>query len=132
MSSYSQLYWLTRLDYLQGLFIAAAIVMGCLTILYFIGKAITIDKAYDAEKEADVAKYRQKFGRRAIIAQWLLTIFIICSCFVPTKNEMIVILAGGKVLEFARQDSSMQRIPGQATQVISEMLDDKIKELKEK
>lgn len=50
--------------------------------------------------------------------------------FLPTRNEVIAIYAGGKTLDFAQQDSSLAKIPAQTTEVISNYLDKMIKEEK--
>lgn len=52
--------------------------------------------------------------------------------FVPTKNEAIVIIAGGKTLDFIKQDSSLNKIPSQTTAIISQFLQNEIDTLKSK
>jgi hypothetical protein len=126
MSSYSQLYWLTRLDYLQGLFLALAIVSGVLLIIWFLIPQISFDYEDAGEKAAFYKKYRN--FKRTFIP--LMITGIILSCLIPSREEAIFIMAGGKVLDFVKTDSSINKVPGQATEIISTMLDNEIKKLK--
>ena len=70
--------------------------------------------------------------KRAI--KLLSPLIIIAACirlFLPTKNEMIMIYAGGKAMDFVQQDSSINKIPAQSTKIISDYLDKTIEDLKE-
>jgi len=48
----------------------------------------------------------------------------------PSKNDMILIYAGGKTMDYVQKDTSLQKIPYQTTAIISDYLDKTIKEMK--
>jgi|GEM_PF-2726065 len=130
MNSYAQLYWLTRLDYLQGCFIALAIVSGIGIIAYHIYGACMAD--VNCWDESEKREYRRKYKWKVNVAGILLPFSVLIACMIPTRNEALVIMAGGSVMEYAKKDTSLQKLPYQATEIISQMMDEKIKELKEK
>jgi hypothetical protein len=55
---------------------------------------------------------------------------VVCASLTPTRNEAILIMAGGKTLDFAQSDTSLSKIPYEATEIISGYLEKSIKELK--
>jgi hypothetical protein len=42
---------------------------------------------------------------------------------------MIFIIAGGKTLDYVSKDKSLRKIPGQVTEITTEWLDKKLKEI---
>ena len=124
MDNYSKLYWLTRLDYLQGLFIACSIVLGLLIVAHLINHLIKIIE------DADIVILNSGIKRTVTIYFFCLS--VIAACLTPTKNEMILIYAGGKTMNYVQSDTSLSKIPYQTTSIISEYLDKTVKELKDK
>ena len=117
MNNYQKLYWLTRLDYLQGtclwfLFIS--------TVAFCVIMAIYSD-AYDTEKK-EAKKYKT-------IALSIFIISLVGTIFIPSKNEVIFIFAGGKTMDFIQSDTSINKIPAQTTKLITDYLDNQIKEI---
>lgn len=124
MDNYSKIYWLTRLDYLQGIFIACAIVLGLLIVAHLVNHLIKI------VEDAEIVILNSVFKRTITISFFCLS--VIAACLTPTKNEMILIYAGGKTMNYVQSDTSLSKIPYQTTSIISEYLDKSIKELKDK
>lgn len=114
MNNYAKLYWLTRLDYLQGLFTTVAILLAVGFIIYHL-----FNEVFPTKKSL-----------------WLVGVFVFISsviaCLIPNKNEAILIMAGGKTMDYIQQDSSLSKVPYQTTAIISEYLDKTLKEMKEK
>ncbi len=131
MSNYSKMYWLTRLDCINGLFIWLIIVSALTIIIFIIAKPVCISDVYEEEK----IKINQLFKKR----QWIiklsvpvLIISVIGITFLPTKNDIIYIYAGGKTMGFIQSDTSINKLPAQTTKIISDYLDKNIKELNQK
>lgn len=112
-----EIYLLTRLDYLQGFIIGIAIVLG--VVLGFWCLWLTMEGNWDDEDE-------KKPKKRYFVA---LISFVFIACLIPTKNEAIVIFAGGKAFDYLEKDKNLQEIPHKATEIFSKYLDTKIKEL---
>lgn len=125
MSIYSKLYWLTRLDNLHGLLIALTIIGIIATVICLIVYAVESEFWEDD----DFLNYKKNWGwmRRMWIVSLITGIML---CFLPTKNEVIFIIAGGKTIEFATNDSSINKIPGQATKILSDFIQKQISEIK--
>lgn len=123
MSNYSKLYWLTRLDNLQALFTVLLVVSGIILFIYYLLMIISCQGDKDDLKEYsdNYGKYK-KFALRVIIPTLLI------STILPSKDEVIFIVAGGKTMDFVQSDSSINKIPAQTTQLITKYLDEKLKE----
>lgn len=121
MNNYSKIYWLTRLDSIQGALIVLFTIIVIAFIIYFIGRGTSID--YDTED------YDAKFGKFRKPAFIVAMISLLIITFLPSKNDMILIYAGGKTMDFVQKDSSINKIPAQTTKIISDYLDKTIKEM---
>lgn len=128
MDNYNLIYWLTRLDSLNGLL---GIIFGVST-LYLVATLIykTIQEEFwDDDQKAKYNKAIKSWRRAAFIS------IIICSLgltFIPTRNEAILIIAGGKTIDYMQQDTSLSKISHQIPAMVSEYLDKQIKDIREK
>ena len=114
MNTYFFLYLLTRLDSLN--FMLAIIIIVSLILVFILG-------VVGLASEDDFFYF---FKKRYLL---IPTIALILATLIPTKNEAIVIIAGGKTIEWAKQDSSLQKLPEQTTLLISNYLEKQINEL---
>ncbi len=121
MSNYSKIYWLTRLDYLQGLFMVISIIGGIGLLFYIIFGLINAD-------------CEDKPFRKKPLYIWVPVLFttVLIGSLIPTKKEAILIIAGGKTMDYVEKDTSLNKLPYQTTAIISEFLDKQLKDLKEK
>ena len=46
--------------------------------------------------------------------------------FIPSKNDVIFIIAGGKTIDFIKSDTSINKIPAQTTKLITDYLQEQI------
>ncbi len=120
MSNYSMIYWLTRLDAIRDL----CMIMAVFLTIYLV--IIGIIKFVDNEDNVfNIGKIKTKL--------WIVVVVILFAfyTFIPSKNEMILIIAGGETLDFIQDDKNIQKIPEQTTEIIATFLDQKLKELNE-
>ena len=61
-----------------------------------------------------------------------LILFILLQIALPSKTDLIYIVAGGKTLDFVKTDKSIQEIPGNTTEIVNNVLKLGVKELEEK
>ncbi len=125
MNNYSKIYWLTRLDYINSLFIILLISSILALFVYYLVKVM------DCLDEKDRQEYKANYGKIKTGAFYTCIISILIVVFIPTKNDMIMIYAGGKTMNYVQSDTSLKKIPYQTTQIISEYLDKSIKEIKD-
>ena len=123
MSNYSKIYWLTRLDNIQFLFALVTAFAIVTLVFYFI--AMSID-SYDAD---DRKEFDTKYKTIRRLASWILIPCLLVCTFLPSKDEMILIWVGGKTMNFVQSDSSLSKIPYQATSIISQYMDKTLKDL---
>jgi uncharacterized membrane protein len=123
MNNYAKLYWLTRLD---NITIALSVLL-CLSLVVLIFYLVHLFvEGYDAE---DLAAHKKRYGKYINMSIWSLVISSIVLVFMPTKNDLILIYAGGKTMDYVQSDTSLSKIPYQTTAIISQYLDKSIKEL---
>jgi preprotein translocase subunit SecE len=118
MDNYSKIYWLTRLDALQTVFIIIPFLLGVGFMFVSIYNSVEYDKS---PKKKSVW-----------VVGIIISFFSIIACLIPSKNDMILIWAGGKTMDYVQSDTSLSKIPYQTTSIITEYLDKSIQELKDK
>jgi len=123
MNIYWKLYWLTRLDSLNGMFNAILTIGIAMMVLFYFIKFINHIEGDDNEI------YTRKNRWKIIWAFILIGIAIIGITLTPSKNEAILIIAGGKTIDWISKDTSICKIPSQTSELVSSFLDKQIKEL---
>jgi Na+/melibiose symporter-like transporter len=121
---YSTIYWITRLDYIQGFFIAIAVAAAIGLAFMLISYFVCSDMDEDEQN-----KVKLKWAKRlAIVA---ISVGFI-SVFIPSKEDAILIYAGGKAYEYVKSDTSLQKLPYQTTEYLKLIFQKEIDELKKK
>lgn len=115
METTTQLYWLTRLDSISMIFSIIAI-LGFFILIGIIMFSISDDIDYE---DKSVIKRMRIFFITFIIS--LLGVILI-----PTKDEVVFIIAGGKTIDFIKNDTSINKIPSQTTKLITDYLEEQI------
>jgi TRAP-type C4-dicarboxylate transport system permease large subunit len=133
MNNYEKLYWLTRLNSIHSLFIAIAIIsiVALIAIIIFYYMSIDFDQFYDEEGLKARIKTRDRFMSKKTLLIITSIIGVLGSTFSPTQKEAVLIMAGGKTMDFIDTDSSIKKLPEQTTLLISSFFDKQIKELNE-
>jgi len=120
MSIYSKLYWLSRLDNLSTFF-GICLFLGIVSLVLMI--------LYRGFCHIEGDDYEPNYWRRSIV----LSVFFIGlfgKILLPTQKEIIFIVAAGNTIEFAQKDTSIQKVPGQATALLSNWLEKETNNLK--
>ena len=126
MNNYSKIYWLTRLDSIENLFWVLMFLCGIVILVYWLILFLNAD----FEGADWPEQYKTKNGKKPKIATWIGVISMFMLTFLPNKNDAILILAGGKTMDFIEKDKSMNKLPAQTTAIISKYLDNTLKEMK--
>jgi hypothetical protein len=121
MSNTASLYWLTRLDGINSL-------LGTLSVIGIICFVVWLVSFFVQLEDMEGSLW--KSHRSAFLKIVIPTAFVmIVDMLTPDRDEAIFIMAGGKTLDFAAQDSSLQAIPAQTTLMISKFLEQQIEEI---
>lgn len=113
---YSEIYWITRLDEIKGLFCAIAFMSSFATLMAFI-----IGQVEDAMSKA------KKFLKWSVP---LAIVFVPLAILTPDKEDAILIYAGGKAYEYVQSDTSLQKLPYKTTEYMKVLLEREINEIK--
>ncbi len=127
MTSYEKIYWLTRMDDIKHYMQVIPIFMIAFTVVIYVGCAAYGDFC-DDDEELKKTRKRWKFKLNFIVPIGI--ILGIAQIFVPTTKEMLVIIAGGKTIDYVQADTSLQKLPSQTTAIISQFFDNQLNELK--
>lgn len=112
----SEIYWITRLDYIQGLAIAGLALGSFLLLIWIVVRAV------DARDEREM--------RRALF-RWMITIVATSSValtFIPSTKEMLLIWATGGSLEYITNNETIKQLPDKCVQAIDALLNEYIGE----
>lgn len=131
---YTKLYWLTRLDNINSFITSVGVICVFIVVAMGIWTAINSESySFDSEEEKENRKkLKATTSKMAKILLPLGFFFLLFRVFVPTKDEAILIIAGGKVAEYVNKDTSLQKIPFQTTEYLKLVLDREIQDLKDK
>lgn len=98
----SEIYWITRLDAVNGLleaFIAISVILSVVfTILYFVGKI-------EEWEEVPIFKRIVKTSIPTFIISTLLLVFT------PTKEDMFLIYGVGGTVDYIKQNDKAKQLP---------------------
>lgn len=121
LNIYSDLYWLTRLDKIQNFFTF----LTFLGIIFVLG--LTIFRGINYLEDNDYVKRPWRW----VFCVTILILGILGQVLIPSKKEVIFIVAAGKTINFAQTDTSIQKLPGQGMVLLSTWLEKETNELKE-
>ena len=123
MTNTFAIYLLTRLTAVQGLFIASAVISA----LLIVGYSIHYFSLYDYHDTPDPTRVK---NAKKGVKTWsvLSAIFSLFSVMTPDTKEAMIIIAGGKTLDYVESDTALQKIPYKATELILHKMDEYIKE----
>lgn len=120
MNNTFSLYLLTRLDSLSEF---TGLIAFCLFLLFavlIVVSLVQIDTAYDEEDKKPHIASRDKYIKRL----WIPIVLSLICVFTPTTKEAMFIYAGGKTLDYVQKDTSLQKIPFKATELILHKMDE--------
>ena len=121
MQTTTQLYWLTRLDGISTAFGVTSTILFVTSLILFIFYMCEATSDYDVNKEL-VANFK-KWLNKSLIGFFVSLLFAL---FIPNKNDVIFIIAGGKTIDFVKNDTSINKIPAQTTKLITDYLQKQI------
>lgn len=110
-----ELYWIERLDSIQGVFI----LLCCLSVIYFLFSfIISFMEDYDKEdcKEKGVYKSRK-------ISGVLLAVSVLILTFLPSTKEMYRIIGIGGTIDYIRQNETAKQLPDKCIKALDLFMD---------
>jgi len=119
MITETEMYWLTRLYYLQGLVLAASIIFTLLSGVWLVASAICHTNNI-IHKDGSLLPVSRKSLRLSIPCFLLSWILIVGACLVPTTKEMCAI----KVIPVIVNNEQVQELPDKVLELANEWIDE--------
>lgn len=123
MSNIALVYWLTRLSSISNLVSTAALIISFLFGLGILFYSISIASESYNDKTVEKHKQSRKWFTRRL---WIPILLWVVAILTPNTKEAMLIIAGGKTLDYVQADTSLQKIPYKATEVILKKMDEYI------
>jgi hypothetical protein len=124
MSNMALIYWLTRLSSISDLFFG----LGMLSSIFiFVGLLAYTFMIMDFPSDEDEIEYKQK-RKKFFNKIWVPILFFVLNILTPNTKEAMLIIAGGKTLDYVQSDTALQKIPYKATELILKKMEDYIDE----
>jgi hypothetical protein len=124
MSNMALIYWLTRLSSISDLFFG----LGMLSSIFiFVGVLAYTFMIMDFPNDEDEIEYKQK-RKKFFNKIWVPILFFVLNILTPNTKEAMLIIAGGKTMDYVQSDTSLQKIPYKATELILKKMEDYIDE----
>ena len=125
----SEIYWITRLDGVNNLFLAIMIVgiiisaLGGISYYIFNGQYI-YDLSYGNERSSKEYKGYADTCKRIITYSIPITIIgCLVSVFVPTTKEALAIYGIGGTIDYIKQNPTAKKLPDKCIQALDEWVD---------
>ena len=124
MSNIALIYWLTRLSSISDFFLTLGVISAAIISLGLIGYSVAL---MDWPSDEDEIKYKQK-RKKFFNKLWVPILLFVVYILTPNTKEAMLIIAGGKTLDYVQSDTSLQKIPYKATELILKKMEDYIDE----
>lgn len=124
----NEFYWITRLDSIDKLLVAFAVIAAIVLIVGLIGFGVTYDDdEFDSDDEG-IKKMRNYFKKTATVS---LIVFIAVSTintFIPSTKDAYVIYGVGGTFDYLKTNETAKQLPDKVVLAIDSYLDSKIEE----
>ena len=127
MSNIALIYWLTRLSNISGFLLTLGVISAVIIGFGIIGYSIAIVDYPTDEEEARSRAIRKRFINKT----WIPILLFIFYILTPDTKEAMLIIAGGKTMDYVQSDTSLQKIPYKATELILKKMDEYVDDAKE-
>ena len=124
MSNIALIYWLTRLSSISNFFLTLGIISVVVIGIGILGYSVAMIDCYREDEEIEYRQKRKKFFDKI----WVPILLFIFYILTPDTKEAMIIIAGGKTLDYVQSDTSLQKIPYKATELILKKMDEYIDE----
>ena len=124
MSNIALIYWLTRLSSISDFFLTLGVISAAIVGIGFLGYSMAVLDCWDDDRIAKYKVARKKFINKT----WVPMLFFVLYILTPNTKEAMLIVAGGKTLDYVQKDTSLQKIPYKATELVLKKMEEYIDE----
>lgn len=124
----NEFYWITRLDSIDKLLVAFAVIAAIVLIVGLIGFGVTYDDDEFNSDDEGIKKMRNYFKKTAVVS---LIVFISVSTintFIPSTKDAYIIYGVGGTFDYLKTNETAKQLPDKVVMAIDSYLDSKIEE----
>ena len=114
----NDIYWITRFDALNTIFIITLVISTLILVVAIIGWLINYDEEYDFERKA--RKACEKAIRIAIIP---FIIGLFGATFTPTTKEALLIYGIGGTIDYLKSNPTAKQLPDKCIKALDVWVD---------
>lgn len=124
----NEFYWITRLDSIDNLLLASAIIAFIVFAIGLVGFGVTFDDdEFDTDREY-VKKMRNYFKKMTIISCIVLISVSTINTFLPSTKDAYIIYGVGGTFDYLKTNETAKQLPDKVILAIDSYLDSKIQE----
>ena len=120
----NEIYWLTRLGELDGVFGALWIIPTCIFFIILVSLPIFGEDWNDKFKDM-----LNKWAWRLIV---LIIIGVICDAFTPSKKDVLLIYGLGTTIDYVKSNDNAKQLPDKAVEALTKYIETLNNEKKDK
>lgn len=114
----SEIYWISRLDYICNLFIVLSIIFGTVTVIG--GLALMVMDKSDNDYPTLL-----KIVKRSIL---ILGFSLLAVIFLPNTKQAYMIWGLGGTIDYIKNNETVQKLPDKTVQCLDKFLDEYLNE----
>ena len=120
-----EIYWITRLDNIQGAFIGVLVISVVFICIILTGNS----DVYGFEESMEIALEKHNKMLRVLACSTIISITVLL--FVPNSKDALIIYGLGGTMEYLQSNKTAQGLPDKFTQALDKYLDKELKDEKE-
>lgn len=127
----NELYWLSRLDTIDGVTLAFSIVSGIALAISIVACMIALYYANESTWESDIREAKTALMVWGKIKKVSLIIFCIAlplQVFIPTTKEALVIVGVGGTIDYIKTNEKIQQLPDKCVDALDAWVESLTKE----
>ena len=125
----NEFYWITRLNSIDHLLSAFAVVAIIVFIVGLIGFGVTFDDDFYDSDDEGVKKMRSYFKKMAIISFIMFFFASTINTFLPSTKDAYVIYGVGGTFDYLKQNEKAKELPDKVVTAIDAYLNTQIENL---
>ena len=118
----SEIYWITRLDVLNGWLIAFSVICGIVIVLsavaYFDFRGDYEQYHHDSDES-----WMMFFSKIFKVSTPIFVLLAILTIFTPTTKEAMLIYGVGTTIDYVKQNNTLQQIPDKCINALDAWVD---------
>ena len=125
----NEFYWITRLDSIDNLLLAFAVVAVIVFIIGLIGFGVTFDDDFYDSDDEGIKKMRNHFKKMIIISFIVFLSVSTINTFLPSTKDAYVIYGVGGTFDYLKQNEKAKELPDKVVTAIDAYLNTQIENL---